>query len=324
MILDKERFFNIQRSMYFIPYEQTEGWHNYQAFLRKSECIYFVDDENQPNICAWGLIRVIPIIGRILQIYGDSYNEGIARSHINFFYDEIVQYSENRFIFVYISNSSLYDINYEMAIRQAGFIRPLLLIMCPLSIMVDLDCINTHQTWKRRMKEAQKHNLKFQYIAEPNMEHISLVVQMYSELSSLKKLGYTLDENSLRILLNSSFFKLFIVYTSDDRPLMARIVYVRNNFSYDIIAANSSASREIRGSSYYMVNSILDWLKNNNVKRFDFGRIGPGKRSTNSVYEFKSYIGSPEVSYNGEWVYSKHKIMERIIYFLLSFKYSRY
>jgi hypothetical protein len=310
--------------MYFISYEQAEGWHDYQVFLRKSECIYFVDDESQPNICAWGLIRTIPIIGKILQIYGDSHREGIARSHIKFFYDEIVQYSEKRFLFVHISNSSLYDINYEMAIRQAGFIRPLLSIMCPLSIMVDLDCINTHRIWKRRMNEAQKYNLKFQYIAKPNAEHISLVVQMYSELSSLKKFGHTLENNSLRILLNSDYFKLFIVYTSDDRPLMARIVYVRNNFSYDIIAANSNASREIRGSSYYMVNSILDWLKNNNVKRFDFGRIGPGKRSANSVYEFKSYIGSPEVSYNGEWVYSKHKIMERIIYFLLSFKYSRY
>jgi hypothetical protein len=324
MIIDKNQFFNIQQSMAYIPYEQSRGWHDYQAFLKKSECVYFIDTEPNPSLCAWGMIRRIPFFGKILQIYGESYNNNPTKNSIKQFYEEIAQYSEKRFIFTQVSSSSLYDINYEIGIRQAGYLRPFILTMCPLSIMANLDNFERSREWKHRIKEAQKNKVKFQYIEHPNSEFIHFVVEMYTELSQLKNLGYKLADDSLAILLQNEQFKLFIAYISEGRPLLARIIYVHDDFSYDLLAANSLDSRKIRGSSYYIVDSILEWLKTNGVKQFDFGRIGPGKRSTNSVYDFKAALGSPEVTYNGEWVYSKHKIMERIIYFLLSFKYSRY
>jgi hypothetical protein len=327
MVVDRFSFFAIQQSMRYIPYEQSEGWHDYRIFQKKCKAVYFVDDKNNPRICCWGLVRSVPFMGKILQIEGKTYNEIPSKSEIKNFYESIALYSsEKQFFVVIVSDSNLYDMQYELGIRQAGYVRPLILMTCPLTIIINFNNNdwNVHRIWKRKLKEVEKNNLKFEYIANPCQEQISVVCKMYSELAQNKKIPYSLEYDGLTILLKNNRFKLFFVYTEDDQPLLARIVYVYNNLSYDVIAANSTASRNVRGSSYYMVNSIFNWLKDNGVEQFDFGRIGPGKRSTNSVYEFKSYSGGMETPYNGEWVYSNNKFLESAFYFLLNFMKQRY
>jgi hypothetical protein len=324
MIFDKELFFDLQRGMDCVPFTQSQGWHDYQTYLKKSKCLYFVDDDTAPKICAWGLIRSFPLVGKILQISGESYRTEITRTQIKTFYDEIAVYSEKHFIFVLVSSQALYSVDYEIAIRQAGFIRPLVPLTCPLSILVDLNNIKYLRIWERQLKKASKNNLRFEYISNPNIDHINHVVRMYSELSELKQMGYILDADALSVLLRNNDYKLFFVRSCNGEPIAARITYLRNDFSCDVIAANSNKSRDIPGTSYFMVNSILEWLKGNNVKIFDFGRIGPGKRSTNSVYEFKSYIGSPEVSYNGEWIYSNSKFLETVFYAFMNLRMARF
>jgi hypothetical protein len=326
MTINEDTFFIVQQSMQFVPYEQSRGWHDYRIFQKKCEAIYFVDNTDDPQICSWGLIRTIPFIGKMLHIEGKSYKEIPPKNIIKEFYEQIATYSKKHYFMVLVSDSNVYDVNYEIGIRQAGYVRPMMLMTCPLSIIINLNdnSWNVHRIWKRRLKEASKNNLKFNYIINPDKYQIDIVCKMYSELAKNKNLSYRLEYSSLNILLMDNKFKLFFVLTEDNQPLLARIVYVHNNFSYDVIAPNSSASRNVRGSSYFMVNSIFDWLKNNGIEQFDFGRIGPGKRSANSVYEFKAYSGGPEVPYNGEWVYANNKFSESLFYFLLNFIKQRY
>jgi hypothetical protein len=326
MTTDKDTFFVIQQSMQFVPYEQSKGWHDYRIFQKKCGVLYFIDSIDNPQVCCWGLIRVIPFIGKFIHMEGKSYKEIPGRHIIKDFYEQIALYSKKHYFMVLISDSNTYDINYEISIRQAGYVRPMMLMTCPLSIIINFNNTNwdVHRIWKRRLKEALKNNLKFEYIVNPDRQQIAIVCKMYSELARNKKLSYILECDALSILFMDNRFKLFFILTEDNQPLLARIIYVYNNFSYDVLAANSTVSRNIRGSSYFMVNSIFEWLKNNGVKQFDFGRIGPGKRSANSVYEFKSYSGGPEVSYNGEWVCVNNKFSESLFYFLLNFLKQRY
>jgi hypothetical protein len=324
MIVDINKFFSVQKDMDYIPSTQSQGWHNYQLYIKKSNCYYFIDNDYSPNICAWGLIRSFPFIGKILQINGESYKKEISRAQIKAFYNEIAVYSEKHFIFILVSSQALYSIDYEMAIRQAGFIRPLVLLVCPLSIIVDLNNMQPSKTWGTRLKEARKNNLRFEHILKPDTTHINHIVRMYSELSQQKKLGYSLNADALSVLLESDAFNLFFVYSHDGDPISARIIYVNKDFGCGIITANSKKSRNIRGTSYFILDSVLNWLRDNGIKNFDMGRIGPGKRSSNSVYEFKSYIGSPEISYNGEWIYSNNKFIETAFYAFMNLKMSRY
>ena len=325
MLVSETVFFEKQTRMPYISFEQSKGWHDYQLTLKKEKVLYFIDQEDEPSICAWGMIRKLSFFGSILQIKGEAKEKDVTRRQIQKFYDDIAEYSRGKYFFVWVSSSDLYSVDYEIGIRQAGYVRPLVQSVCPLSIIVDLEASEERsKSWKKRLKEAEKHNLIFSVIDKPEQNILNVVCEMYAELSKTKSLGYHLSADSLADLFRDPHLKLFLVYSSDNKPLCARIVYVRDDFAYDIIAANFNVSRTIRGTTYFMVESILSYLKERGVKRFDFGRIGPGKRSSNSVYEFKAYVGAPEVQYNGEWVFANNRFIETLFFNLLNLRLQRF
>lgn len=325
MLVDEKLFFEKQTRMSYVSFDQSRGWHDYQLTLKKEKVLYFIDQEDETMICAWGMVRKLSFLGNILHIKGEAKKKNITRMQIQKFYNDIAEYSRSKYFFVWVSSSDLYSIDYEIGIRQAGYVRPLVQSVCPLSIIVDLEASEERcKSWKKRLKEAEKHNLMFSVIDKPEQNILDIVSKMFAELSKTKRLGYQLAAISLADLFRDSHIKLFLVSTSENRPLCARIVYVRDDFAYDIIAANFNISRTIRGTTYFMVESILSYLKEQGVKRFDFGRIGPGKRSSNSVYEFKAYVGAPEVHYNGEWILANNKFIEMLFFCMLNLKLQRF
>jgi hypothetical protein len=324
MVTEKDVFFNIQQKMASIPFCQSVGWHDFRLTIRGSCAVYFVDDIKNPSICAWGLVRNIPLIGKIIQVNGESYNQMPSKVQIKEFYEQIALYSKHHYLAVHVSSIGLYDVNYEIGIRQAGFVRPLIIMDCPLSTIIDLQTWKPSSKWRYQVKEAQKQNLSFVYIENPTEKHAELVYAMYKEMTHEKGMRNKLESNSLQILLSNNNFKLFMISTCDGQPIAACIVYVHEKKCYYPIAATFNAAKRINGSSRFMVNSLFEWLKIKGVEFFDFGRIGPGKRSSNSVYEFKSYAGGDVVSYNGEWVFSNNIVLESILYFTLNLKIKRW
>lgn len=75
---DRQHFFDIQRTMEFVPHTQHEGWLDYIAAKRQKEIVYFIDNTENPSICCWGEIYVIPLVGRILRIEGESIKNEIS------------------------------------------------------------------------------------------------------------------------------------------------------------------------------------------------------------------------------------------------------
>ena len=127
---------------------------------------------------------------------------------------------------------------------------------------------------------------------------------MHHELLQRKKLGSNINAKKLNNLLLDDNYHLFFVL-QDNLYLCGRIIYINNENSYDVYAANSNKALEYKGTTYFMMESIFDFLKANGVKKFDFGRIGIGK--SNSVAEFKSYSGGDIVNYNSSWEYCNNK-----------------
>jgi hypothetical protein len=324
MVTEQNVFFNIQRKMSYIPFSQSKGWHDFRLCKKGSRAVYFIDDIENPNICAWGLVRQVPLFGKIVQIGGESYNNTLSKLQIKGFYEQIASYSKHHYMMIHISNTDVYDVNYEIGIRQAGFIRPLTAMDCPLSIIIDLPTWKASSKWKYQVKEAQKKNLNFMYIDNPDRTQIKTACATYAEMTHEKGMTNRLDINDLQILLSDEHFKLFIVSTSDKRPVAFCIAYIYNKTAYYLIATTSIIAKKINGCSRFMVNSLFEWLKNNEVEHFDFGRIGPGKRSSNSVYEFKSYAGGTTVSYNGEWVFANSKLSETLFSLMLNLKIQRW
>lgn len=320
MVVTKEVFFDIQSKMDYISYDQSIGYHD---FTSNNEIVYFIDDVDNPTVCTWGTVaRKFKFIS-ILRISGESYKNSISHKDYEKFYSQIIEDSSS-YTLIEIVNNNQYFIDFELGVRLAGFIRPMVFSASPLSILLDFNKENRRsRSWRRNLKAATENDLSFVYVENPNDKDIDEFVKMYSELSDRKELGSHINGRNIKKLLSDNKYFLFFVMKNDEY-LAARIVYINNETSYDTYAANSDKSIEYRGTTYFMMESIFDFLKNKGVKVFDFGRIGVGLRSSMGVYRFKASSGGDVVNYNSSWVYCKSKYVDMLYSIALSFRSNRY
>lgn len=318
MIVDKDLFFEIQSKMDFISYDQARGFHD---FTDENQIVYFVDDINKPQICTWGVKEKKFKFLSILAIRGESFKKGVTYKDYKIFYSQIIKES-SKYNMINIVNNNQYSIDFEIGIRLAGFIRPMAFFDSPLSIIVDLNKENIRKRqWKRQLKAANNNNLIFKHINHPTENDINIFIKMYHELLDRKALRSNINAKKLNNLLLDDNYHLFFVL-KDNLYLCGRIIYINDENSYDVYAANSNKAIEYKGTTYFMMESIFDFLKANGVKKFDFGRIGIGK--SNSVAEFKSYSGGDIVNYNSSWEYCNNKVLSSLLSVIRSFRSNRY
>lgn len=287
-----------------VPFTQGEGWDNYTN--NKDNCVYFVDNSAEPTICCRGELYKKPFVGSILRIQGEATKKPEQETVRNF-YQEITQMG---YSLILVSSLSPYEIEYEIGIREAGFVRPLYQPTCPLTIFVPtIDRPAPHRSWKRNVKKAEKAGCTFRFIPQPTQEDCNIFVQLFGEMAVKKHLSYTLNNQSVYKMLKDPGYKLFFIYSAANSILSGRVIYTDNKKGWDIFAANSNESRE-NGASYFICEKILDYLAEQNIETFDFGRIGPGLTSSNLVYLFKQASGGYPIQYNGEWIFAKNKSSE--------------
>ncbi len=317
---DRQHFFDIQRTMEFVPHTQHEGWLDYIAAKRQKEIVYFIDNTENPSICCWGEIYVIPLVGRILRIEGESIKNEISVKLIKEFYEGIVLYvKKHNFAFARISSNTFYDTTYEIGIRQAGFIRPLVLTLCPLTVVLkSSQSRKPKKSWHYQYAQAKRANLRFEPIEVPTSDHIRQFVRMYKEMATTKGLHYVPDEDSLSKLLQHKEYKLFFVYSPDNIPLAVHLDYIYHHQSFHIMAANTNEARNHKGVTHYLIENVFEWMQGHGVECYDLGRIGPSTHSSNSVCEFKRYSGGEEQVYNGEWMFANKKWAEYLYAFYLN------
>ena len=132
-----------------VPFTQSKGWDKYMSTNDNS--VYFVDNSTNPTICCRGELYKKPLIGSILRIQGEAIKNPELETIRNF-YAEITKIG---YSLIFVSSLSLYNIEYEIGIRQAGFIRPLHQTTCPLTILVNtIDRPLPHRSWKNNVKKA--------------------------------------------------------------------------------------------------------------------------------------------------------------------------
>ena len=309
--IEAEKFFKIQRKFSHIPFSQSEGWYNYMA-SKKNKIVFFVDNEEDSKIAFWGREQKIPLgLGCVLRIDGECYQPDLSDQVFTKVYSSII---EMEYTGIEIDSATLYNINYEIGLRRAGFVSPISLSSCPLSIEIDfIQPLDFNRNWQRNVKKAIKSDLIFSEITDPDAVILNRIVDMFKEMAQLKNLGYQLEFDSLTSLTSSKDIRVFMVNNRDGRPIAARIIHEHNKYLTDIYAANSIEARDC-GATYFIMDAILNKLKEEGKSYFDFGRIPPSNHSTDSVYVFKISSRGKKVQYNGEWVYYKNPIIEGLMY----------
>lgn len=307
MIVDRTVFDKALRKIGNPPFEQTSGWIDFKSD-EHTKYIYFADNEDNPSIACSCRVMEKRFVGNILDITGEVIGRNVSQKQIERFFSSIISESDCNMI---VCNSvGVYDCNFEIAVRRAGFKRPFGFRTCPLTMIVDIQKERKpDRMWKRNLKKAQECNLDFEIVDNPTMSDAAVFVRFFEELKEMKSLGYSLNADKILRLLESEGYKLFFV-SKDTERLCGRIIYVdeASRNSYDVFAANSFKSREY-SATHFIMERIFGYLREKGCERFDFSRIPPSNNETDSVYLFKQSAGGYPVQYNGEWVWSKNRYL---------------
>lgn len=321
MLVNESIFNQCVEKLGHIPFEQDKGWRDYEI-KRGMSYLYFVDSEQQPTMACCGRVLKKPLVGKILDIMGEVKSKmPLSEKVMRNFYHSIIEDAGCDMILY--NSKAVYDFEMEIAIRRAGFNRPLGFCTCPLTIYVDLldDTERKRdRNWKRNAKKAAESNLAFEHIEHPTMEDAEIICHMFDEMSETKHLGYTLKPESLYILISSPRYRLYFV-RKEGRVLCARIVYVYGEMAEDVFAANSNESREC-SATHFMMDCVFNDLKTTNAKVFDFSRIPPSDNETDSVYVFKRATGGGGGAYLGEWMWTKKRITP-LLYSIYNFYFRK-
>lgn len=320
MQIEENDFFQIQSKLGSVYFTQSRGWHNYWK-KRGYDIHYFVDDINNSNICAWGIVSKIPLVGEILRIEGETYRNDIKNITITSFFDGILT---NGYAGVLVISNSRYSLEFEVGIRRSGYFRPLLMTSCPLTIVVDIaNDVSYNRNWKREYNKAIKSNLLFNIIDNPTKKDLEYFHLLINDLNERKKIHVSFTIDAIETLFKSGSYKLFYVTDKDGNVLAGRIIYIHDINSFDVLAANSNASLAF-GTSYFLVQSIFEYLKSEGVVSFDFGRVSPSKSDADGIFQFKRKVKGDLVQYNGDWVKFKNNWIEFLYsFYMFAFKSSK-
>jgi hypothetical protein len=306
MIVSKQDFFKAQVRLQNIPFNQTEEWFDKCGF-REVNCLFFIDDLSDPQIGLWGSVYKRKFIGNHLKIYGESYNDAITSHHLRDFFIKLTSFD---YKIIEIASFNFYSLKFEIGIRRAGFLRPMLANLSPLTLVINpFETRKVHKTWNKNIRLAREANLSFKLVESPTLDDTIIFCKIFDELKFTKKLSYSLEANSLIKLFEKNNYKLFFVYDRNFTPIAGRIVYCADKVAFDVHAANTNISRNL-GAAYYIIDEIIIYLKEINIKTFDYGMISPSNNEMDDIYRAKSYSGGIPALYNGQWVYCKSKILE--------------
>lgn len=213
-----------------------------------------------------------------------------------------------------ISDISEYDPNFEVGIRRAGFVRPLGLSVCPLTMIVDFSLpFSFHRQWKRNVKKSKECGNYFYLVEKPTYEDAKDFEHIFKQMSERKSLGaYHTAEQVLALLGDK--FKLFFIENKNHERISARIEYTNGNSVYDVWAASTKEALKT-GASYHIQEQIFEFFKSQGFEKFDYGRISPSADYMDNIYLAKTYSGGHPISYNGQWYFSQSPFLTFVMSF---------
>lgn len=323
MIISEEEYRNILLKIEDIPFTQTVVWCENEMQSFGFDIVYYADSIENPCVACSGRVTNKPVLGKKLMIDGICKKKDVTFSQLESFFSSLLA---KEFSIVEISDISPYCPEFEVAIRKAGFIRPLALSLCPMSLIVDLqqDSWSFHRNWRRNVKKSINEGNEFVVVDSPHMEDAVTFVTLFNELKSRKNLHFSLSANQVYALISNGY-RLFFIKNKDGHYIAGRIEYECGDLVYDVYAANSDEAIKT-GAAYQIQESIFRYYHKKGFAKFDYGRISPSANRMNDIYLSKSYSGGNPIGYNGQWCWYKSQLIEYLYSFLIFYlhKHSRY
>lgn len=312
--VSKDIFFERIQTFEHVPFTQSEGWYKMHVQPDDDRFVFFIDSTEENTIACMGRITQYFKITYI-KIEGECWakRNKILEKQITNFYKEL----SHQYDIVESNSTTTYSPNFEIAIRKAGYKRPLGSFSTPLTIQTSIENRHYSSDWKRNIRKAHESQLTADAMHDWDDGIVYRFTEMYNKMAEFKGFGHHVTFYQIKKLLSDQHFQLFSVKNNENKIIAFRIVFIFKDFITDVYAANDISDRKI-SVNHFLIDYILNYSQNQGVETFDFARIAPGN-TANSVYQFKEGIRGSFVQYNGEWLFCQKYLYRPILYCIKRF-----
>lgn len=312
-VVDKDTFFQLTEKFQEIPLTQSEGWYAMNSCYHPEKIIFMVNDGENPRIGCFGHVKKMGFI-KMLLIEGERYvdSDAMKTATIRSFYSGILALGYDM---VEVCSDAPYNFEYETAMRQVGFLRPVGQFSLPSTKIIDLiQPIKYNQNWKRYLKKSSEYNLTFEAIDQITVKDAEDFISINRSMTERKDLSFHYDAEQIYALCTSKDFQLFFV-SFESKRIATTIIFKSKKMAKSLFAASSKEALKTL-ASYFMYEQMFNYLSNQGIQNFDMGKLLPSTDNVNNVFLFKNGVKGTHIQLNGEWSWYKKSIYRSSMYFV--------
>ncbi len=318
MQVSQTQFFSLTRDWQWISPKQTQAW--CEAFIPEAERLFFIDNDTNPQIACFGQLHKKMGI-TLLLITGECLRtKEIDHQLVFHFFEQIAQQKAD---LIYVNSDLLYSPLYEVGIRQAGFLRPVGMFSTSLSKHIYSDQpLRMSKSWHRNMKKSENNDLRFYVQDNPNEKDIQAFIKCHNELEHRKHFSDFCTEQQLTRLLQHPDYCLAWVDSPSGEHLAGVVFFCNKSYTQSLYSFTSPRGRD-SGAAYLCRVGWMEYIKEKSIPVFDIGRLTPATHAKNNLFLFKNGLEGDIVTYNGEWIFTRHSLMPLAFYFANKYIFKR-
>lgn len=312
-IVSKQKYFEIITNFERVPYALNQGWLEFCYPNHSERVLYLVDSVENTQIACFAHIKKALTLKMLLVegpcLKSKNYNSNLIKD----FYEGL---SALEFDIIEIISNTSYRFEFEIGMRQAGFLRPAGSFYSSISNWINLqEELKFNSNWKRNLKKSQNFNLNFTLISQPTEQQIAEFVRFYNHFTVEKGFAHQLAEASCKRLFAHNSFALGLVQNSENELTAGIIIHHHFKHAGLLYAAKNEQAKE-NGATFFMYKALLTKLEEMGYETFDMEKLAPSTHSTNGVFLFKDGIKGERTLYNGEWSWYKKEMYKPLMFFV--------
>jgi hypothetical protein len=291
--VSRDIFYQTIRNWEDVPFTQTDGYVRLQSGDDSSRVRYFLDEHIG---CAAHVKRFAGLTMLMIDTECLQHKQTKPATYSRF-YEALQQTGVDM---IETNSHRPYEAEYEIGMRQAGFLRPVGSFSFEQTNQVDLtQPLGYNENWRRNIRQSDQSDLSLQCIGKPTDADIEDFLRLFREMCAHKHLSVPFTGKGLRILLSDPAFRLCFIVRGEER--LSGIIYhhVRSHAGLLYAANGDEANRMHAGFQLY--KQLLTRLAAEGVASFDMEKMAPSTHSSNAVFLFKQGIRGELLPLCGEW-----------------------
>ena len=303
-IVDQHTFQQTIASWEVVSIRQLQGF--YQARSENYETLFLLDD----SIASVAYLKTFMGCKMLLLETPAKRTANLSEKVLRHWYEALYNLPYD---IIELNSSETYAPVEEVALRKAGWLRPIGLFSYPLTHCIDLtQPIHYNENWNRNLRTISD-DLHF-YECQDRIQGEKDMWELYQSMCLQKKLPVWPNLPFFHTLLSDPHFRLFFV-EKDAQPISMILIHTSGIHAGLFYAANNEQGYAQK-AGFYIYHCLLHQLQQEGFRSFDMEKLGFGARTSNAVALFKQGIKGHTTQLLGEWARYQHHWMRWAIYFV--------